>query len=109
MDNKLLSDFISYFEKDKYKFESFCKIFLTWLGFDDVIVTQKSGDKGIDLRCTKKEIDKLDNEYLIVDELTDKLVIKINKNNDVCYKLILNMIELLEDLARQYPKNVNVK
>ena len=60
MDNKLLSDFISYFENDKYKFESFCKIFLTWLGFDDVIVTQKSGDKGIDLRCTKKEIDKFD-------------------------------------------------
>lgn len=68
MDNKLLSDFISYFENDKYKFESFCKIFLTWLGFDDVIVTQKSGDKGIDLRCTKKEIDKLDTteiEYIV--------------------------------------------
>ncbi|MBQ3475607.1 MAG: restriction endonuclease [Bacilli bacterium] len=68
MDNKLLNDFISYFEKDKYKFENFCKIFLTWLGFDDVIVTQKSGDKGIDLRCTKKEIDKLDTteiEYIV--------------------------------------------
>lgn len=68
MDNKLLNDFILYFEKDKYKFENFCKIFLTWLGFDDVIVTQKSGDKGIDLRCTKKEIDKLDTteiEYIV--------------------------------------------
>ena len=68
MDNKLLSDFISYFENDKYKFESFCKFFLTWIGFDEVVVTQKSGDKGIDLRCTKKEIDKLDTteiEYIV--------------------------------------------
>lgn len=68
MDNKLLNDFISYFEKDKYKFDNFCKIFLTWLGFDDVIVIQKSGDKWIDLRCTKKEIDKLDTteiEYIV--------------------------------------------
>ena len=55
MDTKLLSDFIRYFDDDKYKFESFCKIFLTWLGFDDVVVTPKSGDKGIDLRCTKRE------------------------------------------------------
>lgn len=54
-------------------------------------------------------IDKLDSSYLTVEELTDKLVIKINKSNDTCYKLILNMVELLEELERQYPKNVNVK
>ena len=68
MDNKLLEDFISYFNDDKYKFESFCKIFLTWLNFDDVVVTPKRGDKGVDLRCTKKEIDKLetkDIEYIV--------------------------------------------
>ncbi len=68
MDTKLLNDFIRYFDDDKYKFESFCKIFLTWLGFDDVVVTPKSGDKGIDLRCTKREIDKLDTkdiEYIV--------------------------------------------
>ena len=87
---------------------------------EEIIITGHAGynDFGKDIVCssassivitTVNGIDKLDNEYLIVDELTDKLVIKINKNNDVCYKLILNMIELLEDLARQYPKNVNVK
>ena len=68
MNNKLLDDFILYFEDNKYKFESFCRIFLTWIGFDDVVVTPKSGDKGIDLRCTKKEIDNLetkDIEYIV--------------------------------------------
>ena len=68
MKNDILIDFIKYFDNDKYKFETFCKIFLTWLGFDDVVVTPKSGDKGIDLRCTKKEIDKLetkDIEYIV--------------------------------------------
>ena len=58
---------------------------------------------------TVNGIDKLDSNYLTIDELTDKLVIKINKNNDICYKLILNMVELLEELESQYPKNVNVK
>ena len=87
---------------------------------EEIVITGHANysDFGKDIVCssassivitTVNGIDKLDNEYLIVDELTDKLVIKINKNNDVCYKLILNMIELLEDLARQYPKNVNVK
>jgi len=68
MKDELLASFIKYFDNDKYKFESFCKIFLTWLGFDDVVVTPKSGDKGIDLRCTKREIDKIDTkdiEYIV--------------------------------------------
>ena len=60
MDEKLLNDFIKYFENDYYRFENFCEVFLRWLGFDDIIVTSKSGDNGIDLRCTKKEIDKID-------------------------------------------------
>lgn len=58
---------------------------------------------------TVNGIYKLDSDYLTIDESTDKLIIKINKNNDICYKLILNMVELLEELERQYPKNVNVK
>lgn len=62
MEKKLLEDFIDYFRNDKYKFEQFCKVFLTWLGFDDVVVTPSSRDKGIDLRCTKKEIDGIDAE-----------------------------------------------
>ena len=87
---------------------------------EEIVITGHANysDFGKDIVCssvssivitTVNGIDKLDNSYLTVDELIDKLVIKINKNNDDCYKLILNMVELLEELERQYPKNVNVK
>jgi len=57
---QLLKDFIKYFKKDKYKFEKFCKIFLKWLDFDDVQVTKRNGDGGIDLKCCKREIEQLE-------------------------------------------------
>ena len=56
---ELLEDFTNYFENG-YKFEQFCKIFLNWLNFDDVKVTKRSGDAGIDLTCSKEEIDGLE-------------------------------------------------
>ena len=59
-DNELREHFIKYFDDDKYKFENFCKIFLKWLDFDDIQVTQRRGDGGIDLKCNKKEIELLD-------------------------------------------------
>jgi len=58
-DEKLREQFIKYFDDDKYKFENFCKIFLKWLDFDDIQVTQRRGDGGIDLKCNKKEIEQL--------------------------------------------------
>lgn len=58
-DKELREEFIKYFDDDKYKFENFCKIFLKWLDFDDIQVTQRRGDGGIDLKCNKKEIEQL--------------------------------------------------
>ena len=58
-DRELREQFIKYFDDDKYKFENFCKIFLKWLDFDDIQVTQRCGDGGIDLKCNKKEIEQL--------------------------------------------------
>lgn len=58
-DKELREQFIKYFDKDKYKFENFCRIFLKWLDFDDIQVTQRRGDGGIDLKCNKKEIEQL--------------------------------------------------
>lgn len=58
-DRELRERFIKYFDDDKYKFENFCKIFLKWLDFDDIQVTQRCGDGGIDLKCNKKEIEQL--------------------------------------------------
>lgn len=56
---QLLEKFINYFDNG-YKFEKFCKILLNWLDFDDIKVTKRSGDNGIDLTCNKKEITALD-------------------------------------------------
>lgn len=56
---ELLDKFTKYFENG-YKFEEFCKMFLNWLNFDDVKVTKRSGDAGIDLTCNKEEIDGLE-------------------------------------------------
>lgn len=58
-DQELRKQFIHYFDENKYKFENFCKIFLKWLGFDDIQLTQRCNDGGIDLKCTKKEIEHL--------------------------------------------------
>jgi restriction system protein len=57
--DELLDKFTKYFENG-YKFEEFCKVFLNWLNFDDVKVTKRSGDAGIDLTCSKEEIDGLE-------------------------------------------------
>jgi len=65
--NKLKEQFVNYFETG-YQFEEFTKIFLQKIGFDDVKVTKKSGDKGIDLTCIKEEIDCLNlntAEYIV--------------------------------------------
>lgn len=53
--NDLLDSFFNYFDNG-YKFEKFCKIFLGWLNFDEIRVTRRSCDFGIDLTCVKNEI-----------------------------------------------------
>ncbi|MCK9575555.1 MAG: restriction endonuclease [Clostridia bacterium] len=44
-----------------YEFEEFLKIFLEKIGLEEVFVTQKSRDGGIDLTCSKNGIDGLSN------------------------------------------------
>ena len=43
----------------------------------------------------------------VIDE--SNLIIKIIHNDDITDKLIHNMIELLKDLEKQYPKNLNIQ
>lgn len=87
---------------------------------DEVIITGHANynEFGKDIVCssissivitTINGIDKIDDNYLSIDEDNDKLTIKINHYNETCYLLIENMIELLSELSLQYPKNVNVK
>ena len=52
------------------------------------------------LNIDNKAIKVTDNKDLVIDVLSNDIVIK---------KLITNMLELLKELAKQYPKNINVK
>ncbi len=50
--NKLIYDFYSYFEIG-YAFEEFLKVYLEKIGLDEVRVTQRSADGGIDLEAIR--------------------------------------------------------
>lgn len=56
----ILDSFYSYFE-DGYKFEEFLKIYLDRIGLEEVFVTKKSGDGGIDLTAVRKGLGGLTN------------------------------------------------
>ena len=56
----VLQEFYEYFETG-YKFEEFLKLYLEKIGLDEVAVTQRSRDGGIDLTCTKLGINGLSN------------------------------------------------
>ena len=55
-----VQNFYSYFE-DYYKFEDFLKIYLEKIGLDEVVVTRRSGDGGIDLTAVRKGLGGLSN------------------------------------------------
>lgn len=59
INKKMVDDFYSCFDTG-YEFEDFLKKFLEDLGFTDIVVTKRSGDKGIDLVCYKSAILDLD-------------------------------------------------
>lgn len=58
--NDILGKFYSYFENG-YKFEEFLKIYLEKIGLEEVFVTKKSNDGGIDLTAIRKGIGGLSN------------------------------------------------
>lgn len=53
--NKYLNEFYEYF-KTGYEFEEFLKIYLERLGLDEVSVTQRSRDGGIDLKALRNGV-----------------------------------------------------
>lgn len=58
--NEIMDSFYSYFQ-DGYKFEEFLMIYLEKIGLEEVFVTKKSGDGGIDLIAIRKGIGELSN------------------------------------------------
>ncbi|MEG0963243.1 MAG: restriction endonuclease [Lachnospiraceae bacterium] len=57
--DEFLSQFYGYFE-DGYAFEEFLKVYLEKIGLDEVIVTQRSSDGGIDLKAVRYGVGGLD-------------------------------------------------
>ncbi|MFR6257618.1 MAG: restriction endonuclease, partial [Anaerovoracaceae bacterium] len=58
--NEIVDSFYNYFE-DGYNFEEFLKVYLEKIGLEEVFVTKKSGDGGIDLTAVRKGIGGLSN------------------------------------------------
>ena len=58
---------------------------------------------------TVNGIYEIDKDYLNVKEEKDGMVITILKQDNVCDKLIKNMLSLLQELEESYPENIKVK
>ena len=72
--NDIINDFYSYFE-DGFAFESFLKLYLEKIGLDEVLVTKRSDDGGIDLTAVRKGI----GEFNQAD--TDKYYVQAKRYN----------------------------
>ena len=75
-------------------------------------------DYGKDIVCssassimitTVNAIMMFDKSYITYEEKKDNFVIIINKNNEIVDNLILNMLNMLNDLATDYPKNIKIE
>ncbi len=51
----------------------------------------------------------IDKEAINYKYQNDSMLIEIKKDDEITIKLLNNMIDLLKSLAKDYPKNINVK
>ena len=51
----------------------------------------------------------IDEKAISYNYQNDKMTITNNKKDEITNKLINNMLDLLKSLAKDYPKNINVK
>ena len=57
---------------------------------------------------TVNGIYEIDNTYLNVEEIKDGMIITILKEDQICDKLVKNMLTLLSELEDSYPENIKV-
>lgn len=78
----------------------------------------KFADYGKDIVCASvsavvvtsiNAILTLDEEAIYYEEKSNKLIIKINNDNQITQKLINNMLNLLEDIQNDYPQNITIR
>ena len=50
-----------------------------------------------------------DKNYISYNGKKDNFEIVINENNDITYKLVNNMINMLTELSQDYPKNIKIE
>ena len=50
-----------------------------------------------------------DNEYITYKSLKDKFVIEVKEHNEIVDNLLVNMICMLQDIERDYPKNIKIR
>lgn len=48
-------------------------------------------------------------DYISYDEMKDKFVIKIKIHNELVSKLIANMLNILQEIENNYPKNIKIR
>ncbi len=74
-------------------------------------------DYGKDIVCaaassilitTVNGIQSFDDQNLEVIEMKDKVVVKVQKQNEITKTLLENMLRLFRDLERDYPKNLKI-
>jgi len=58
---------------------------------------------------TVNGIISFDENYITYEELPNKFIIKINEHNNITDKLITNMLNLLQELEKDYPKYIKIK
>ena len=58
--------------------------------------------------CSVEAIAAFDETAVSIEQKNDKLDIIINKNDEVTSKLINNMLNCLKEIAKQYPKNIQI-
>lgn len=87
---------------------------------DYIVITGHANyaDYGKDIVCsavsstvitTCNAIMKFDKNLIKYEELKDKVTITINSHNEIVDNLISNMIDMLQELEKDYPKNINIR
>ena len=57
---------------------------------------------------TINNIIDIDEESILYEEKENEIKIEIKNNNEIVEKLINNMVLMLEDLEKDYPKNIKI-
>ena len=59
--------------------------------------------------CTVNNISSIDSSSLIYEDDGNTVYLEIINNNDISDKLFNNLILMLKDLAKDYPKNIKIE